>query len=99
ELVRLREEELREVHRILREFSGRLREHSKEISASAAAIGRLELLFVKAEFAVDFECCVPRLGDRILLREARHPLLEDILRRSRGHVTPMSVELRDPQRT
>ena len=99
ELVRLREEELREVHRILREFSGKLREHSAEISASAAALGRLELLFVKADFAVDFGCCIPRVGDRIVLRAARHPLLEDILRKSRGRVTPMSVELHDQQRT
>ncbi len=99
ELVRLREEELRETHRILREFSGRLREHAVEISASAAAMGRLELLFVKAEFAVDFGCCIPKLGEKIVLRAARHPLLEDILRKSRGKVTPMSVELHDQQRT
>ncbi len=99
ELVRLHEEELREVHRILREFSGKLREHSKEISEAAVALGRLELLFVKAEFAVDFGCCIPKLGERIVLRAARHPLLEDILRKSRGRVTPMSVELHDQQRT
>jgi DNA mismatch repair protein MutS2 len=99
ELVRLHEEELREIHRILREFSARLREHATEISASAAALGRLELLFVKAEFAVDFGCCIPKLGDRVVLRSARHPLLEDILRKSRAKVTPMSVELHDQQRT
>ncbi len=99
ELVRLHEEELREIHRILREFSARLREHASEIAASAAALGRLELLFVKAEFAVDFGCCIPRLGDRIVLRAARHPLLEEILRKSRAKVTPMSVELHPQQST
>ncbi|MEP6960463.1 MAG: Smr/MutS family protein [Acidobacteriota bacterium] len=99
ELVRLHEEELREIHRILRDFSNRLRQHSAEITESAAALGRLELLFVKAEFAIDFDCCVPRLGNRILLEKASHPLLQDILRRSRKTVVPMSVELRDPQRT
>jgi len=99
EMVRLHEEELREIHRILREFSGKLREHAAEISASAAALGRLELLFVKAEFAVDFGCCIPKLGEKIVLRAARHPLLEDILRKSKGRVTPMSVELHDQQRT
>jgi DNA mismatch repair protein MutS2 len=99
ELVRLHEEELREVHRILREFSARLREHSSEIAASVAALGKLEFLFVKAEFAVDFGCSIPRLSQRVLLSAARHPLLEDILRRSNHKVVPMSVELRDPQRT
>src|SRR5436305_2016336 len=54
ELVRLHEEELREVHRLLREFTGWLRPHAKEISSTAAAMGRLEMLFAKAEFAIEF---------------------------------------------
>lgn len=99
ELVRLREEELREVHRLLREFTGRLREHAREILDSAAALGRLELLFAKAEFGIDFRCSIPRLGQAIVLRDARHPLLEAILRKSRGSVVPMSVELRAPRTT
>jgi DNA mismatch repair protein MutS2 len=99
ELVRLREEELREVHRLLREFSARLRAHRAEIAAAARALGRLELLFAKAEFAMEFGCTIPRLGDRVLLSAARHPLLEDILRRSGKRVTPLSVELRTPERT
>src|SRR5579862_2088371 len=86
ELVRLHEEELREIHRILREFTGKLREHASEIAVSVEALGRLELIFAKAEFAAEFRCCVPRLSQenderRILLREARHPLLQDILRK------------------
>ena len=99
ELVRLHEEELREVHRILREFSGRLRANAKEILDSAIALGKLELAFVKAEFARDFGCSSPKLSERVLLRDARHPLLEDILRKSRRKVVPMSVELSDQQRT
>ena len=103
ELVRLHEEELREVHRLLREYSARLREHAAEISASMEILGRLELLFVKAEFALDFRCCVPRLSPegagRVMLLAARHPLLEDILRRSRKSVTPMSVRLDSMQKT
>ena len=42
----------------------------------------LELIFAKARFAVDFDCVIPRFGERLLLRDARHPLLEDVLRRS-----------------
>lgn len=99
ELVRLREEELREVHRLLREFTGQLREHAREILDSAVTLGRLELLFAKAEFAIEFRCSIPRLGNAIVLQEARHPLLEDILRKLRTTVTPMSVELRAPQTT
>jgi DNA mismatch repair protein MutS2 len=118
ELVRLREEEMREVHRILREFTARLRAHAVEIGATAAALGELELLFAKAEFARDFQCCVPRLSGpgltaaapsnparqgggqrRLVLREARHPLLEDILRKQRKSVVPVSLSLDDDERT
>jgi len=107
ELVRLHEEELREVHRILREFTARLRVHAVEIGATAAALGELELLFAKAEFALDFHCSVPRLSParegegsrRLILREARHPLLEDILRRQRKKVVPVSLDLDGTDRT
>ena len=103
ELVRLTEEEAREVHRILREFTAQLREHSVEISATTTALARLEWIFAKAEFAHDFQCVVPRISQetarRLVLREARHPLLEDILRRQRKAVVPVSFELDERQRT
>ena len=103
ELVRLHEEELREVHRLLREFTMRLREHAVDIAASVAALGRLELLFGKAEFAVEFRCSVPRLSSedsrRIVLRGARHPLLENILRGQKKTVVPVSLELNTAQNT
>jgi DNA mismatch repair protein MutS2 len=103
ELVQLREEELREIHRLLREFTAKLRTHADAIAATTAALGKLELLFVKAEFAADFGCTVPRLSPegnrRLILREARHPLLEDILRRQPKPVVPVSLSLSDDQRT
>ncbi|HLH37840.1 MAG TPA: Smr/MutS family protein [Bryobacteraceae bacterium] len=103
ELVRLREEELRETHRILREFTARLRAHAAEISATAEALGEIEFLFAKAEFAADFDCTVPRLSReqnrRLILREARHPLLQDILRRQKKRVTPLNMELDERERT
>ena len=103
ELVHLHEEELREVHRLLREFTGRLRAHAQEIASTAAAIGRLEMLFVKAEFAMEFHCSIPRLspeGTRtLILREARHPLLEDIFRPQRKKVVPVTLKLEGDTKT
>jgi DNA mismatch repair protein MutS2 len=103
ELVRLREEELREVHRILREFTSRLRAHAVEIRSTSIALGTLELIFAKADFAIDFHCCVPRLGSetaRILnVREARHPLLEDLFRKQKKRVVPVSLSLDESERT
>ncbi|HLH00975.1 MAG TPA: Smr/MutS family protein [Bryobacteraceae bacterium] len=103
ELVRLREEELREVHRILRELTELLRSYSDQIQATVEVLGRLELLFAKAEFALDFQCTIPRFspdsGRRLVLREARHPLLEDVLRRQKRRVVPISLTLDEAHRT
>ena len=102
ELVRLREEEAREAQRILREFTERLRRHAAEILATTRALARLELIFAKAEFALDFHCVVPRVSPaearRMVLKEARHPLLEDILRKQRKAVVPVTFDLDGDQR-
>ena len=103
ELVRLTEEEAREVHRILREFTARLRTHAPAIASTTKALARLELIFAKAEFAREFRCVVPRISPdhrrRLILREARHPLLEDILRKQQKAVVPITFDLDQDQRT
>lgn len=108
ELVRLREEEQAEVLRILRELTELLRAHGPEIQTSVEAIGRLDLLFAKADFAVEFRCRIPRFSGerwgkdadrRLILRDARHPLLEDVLRRQSKPIVPISLTLDERQRT
>jgi len=99
ELVRLSEEEAREVHRILLEITARLRGHAESIRSTLTAMAELELIFAKGRFATEFDCTVPRFGDRLLLREARHPLLEDVLKRKRGAAVPIGLELTRDRRT
>jgi DNA mismatch repair protein MutS2 len=99
ELVRLTEEETQEVHRILRELTARLRGYAESIRQTMATLGELEMLFAKARFAADFDCSIPRFGARLLLRDARHPLLEDVLRRQRKPVVPVSLELDERSKT
>lgn len=103
ELVRLREEELREVHRILREITARLRQNAAGIGLAAAAMAELDLLFGKAQFGVEFECTVPRLSSsgerRLQLENARHPLLTDLFRRQQKTVVPTSISLDRARRT
>jgi DNA mismatch repair protein MutS2 len=103
EIVRLREEEQREVLRILRELTELLRAHADEIQASVDALGFLELLFAKAEFAIEFNCVIPRFSPdsnrRLILKAARHPLLEDVLRRQQKRVVPIALELDEQHRT
>jgi DNA mismatch repair protein MutS2 len=99
ELVRLTEEETQEVHRILRELTARLRGYAESIRQTMATLGELEMIFAKARFALDFDCAIPRFGTRLLLRDARHPLLEDVLRRQRKPVVPISLELDERSKT
>ena len=103
ELVRITEDALREEHRILREMTGRLRDHVASIEAAVRAVGELEFLFGKARFAVEFGAVIPRFTPddrpRLMLRDARHPLLEDVLRRQRKQVVPLSLELAGDART
>jgi DNA mismatch repair protein MutS2 len=103
ELVRLREEEQREVARILRELTEVLRTNGPQIQVLVETIGRLDLLFAKASFASDFECVIPRFSAdrdrRLVLKDARHPLLEDVLRRQKKPICPISLTLDEKQRT
>jgi DNA mismatch repair protein MutS2 len=99
ELVRLTEEEMREVHRILVEITGRLRGHGDSIRQTLVTMAQLELIFGKARFAGEFGCTIPRFGERLLLRDARHPLLEDVMRRRRKEVVPIGLELNGERRT
>ncbi len=99
ELVRLSEEEAREVHRILREITDRLRGYGESIRQTLIVMAELELIFGKARFAQEFDCTIPRFGDRLRLRDARHPLLEDVLKRRRKSAVPVSLELTRERRT
>ncbi len=103
DLVRLRDEEQREVIRILRELTELLRSHASGIQGAAEVIGALELLFAKAEFAQEFDCTIPRFSSenarRLILKDARHPVLEDLLRRQRKPIIPISLELDENTRT
>ena len=98
DLVRLTEDELRESHRVLREISERLRGYAEPIRQTLVTMGELEFLFIKARFAVEFNCVIPRFGTKLLLRDARHPLLQDVLRRERKEVVPITLELNAEQR-
>jgi len=98
ELVRLGEEEAREVHRILLEMTDRLRGHADTIRRTLAVMAELDLVFAKARFAIEFDCVMPRFGERLLLREARHPLLQDVLRRQQKKPVPISLELAKERR-
>jgi DNA mismatch repair protein MutS2 len=116
ELVRLLEEELAEIHRILLEMTQHIGGHAEEILAAADALGELELQFAKARFAEDYNCVAVTLsgqqdscGDgrprpsgaseaRLLLHNARHPLLQRNLKAKGISIVPVTVELEGERR-
>jgi DNA mismatch repair protein MutS2 len=124
ELVRLLDEELAEIHRILLEMTRRIGEQAESISDSVEVLSELELQFAKARFAEEYNCVAvklspgreepignsrPRLpalseveasasGARLLLQNARHPLLERNLKLKGRAVVPVTVELEGERR-
>src|SRR5690242_1282382 len=95
ELVRLLEEEQAEIHRILLEMTRRVGAVAKAILLACDILGELELQFAKARLANDYECVAVTFGDQaMVLRNARHPLLERNFKSKGGRVVPISVELR-----
>lgn len=56
ELVRLLDEELAEIHRILVEMTRRIGEQAAPILAAGAVLSELELQFAKARFAEEYNC-------------------------------------------
>jgi DNA mismatch repair protein MutS2 len=121
ELVRLLEEELAEIHRILLEMTQRISARAEQIGYAQDALEELELQFAKARFAEDYNCVEAKLhggsdiqehlqpsGDsrlggpatagRLLLHNARHPLLERNLKTKGFSVVPVTVELEGQRR-
>jgi DNA mismatch repair protein MutS2 len=111
ELVRLLEDEQAEVRRILLEMTRRIGERAAEIAAALEILAEVELQFAKARFAEEYDCVAPVLssGDessRLILREARHPLLERNLKSAKAsdksvrptRVIPATIELEGERR-
>lgn len=101
QLVRLREDELREIDRILLEITDSLREHASDIADTAATLGQLDFVFAKAGFAIDYNATVPHFSAgkrRLVVREGRHPLLETVLRKARRPIVPINFELTEEER-
>src|SRR3974390_779056 len=64
ELVRLLEEELAEIHRILEEMTRHIGAKSVEISAAVGALAELELQFAKARFEEHHPCVEEKLTEQ-----------------------------------
>jgi DNA mismatch repair protein MutS2 len=95
QLVQLAEDESAEILRILRELTERLQVRRGELIAAADTIAILDSVFARARFARDFDAVTPQFseGSELRLQAARHPVLEDKLRRENRAIVPMSLSL------
>ena len=95
EMVRLQDEERYEVARILAELTQLIQSSASQIELARAQAAYIELVFAKARFGRDFDCGRPTFsrGPLLSLIKARHPLLEDNLRREHAHVSPVSLDM------
>lgn len=100
QLVQLAEDEAAEVVRILRALTERLQASRGPLQSAAATIAELDSVFARGRFARDFDAVVPEFSgaDELHLADARHPVLEDKLKRENRVIVPMSLSLGDQER-
>jgi DNA mismatch repair protein MutS2 len=100
QLVQLAEEEAAEIIRILRSLTERLAAMHAPLVAAAETIADLDSSFARARFAQDFDATTPEFSDSNELRldAARHPVLENKLRRENRPIVPMSLQLGGEER-
>ena len=95
ELIQLAEDEAAEIFRILRELTERLQMVRGPLLAAAETIAELDSVFARGRFARDFDAAIPEFSETADLRlvDARHPVLEDKLRREQRTIVPMTLAL------
>jgi DNA mismatch repair protein MutS2 len=100
QLVQLAEDETAEILRILRELTERLQNIREPLLAALETIAELDSIFARARFARDFDAAMPEFtaNSELRLQDARHPVLEDKLRRENRAIVPMSLALGGDER-
>ena len=100
-IVRLKQEEQKEINRILQALSRLVHENAPEIGRTLAALGVLDLIAAKHRYGRHYECICPEVRDDgiMYLHQARHPVLLDLfaIEDTDGprEVVPIDVRLGD----
>ena len=100
ELKELEYAEKREIVRILTELTAVLRLDVEGLSRIEEYLTRMDALRAKARWALDNGATRPIISTegRLLLRKARHPLLQQTLRAQRKEIVPLDMELNSERR-
>jgi len=100
QLVQLAEDEAAEILRILRELTDTLQTVQAPLRVAAGTIAELDGVFARARFAQEFDAAIPEFSECSALRleGARHPVLEDKLRKENRAIVPMTLSLGGEER-
>ncbi len=100
ELKELEYSERREIVRILSRFTDMLRPEVEAIASAEEYLARVDMLRAKARWAAENGAVKPILSTegRLLLRTARHALLEQTLKAQGRKIVPLDMELDSAKR-
>ncbi len=95
EIRELRFAEQREIVKILYDFTEFLRPYVPDLLDAGVFLGEIDFLMAKAQTALDFIAGMPVLSSNgeLILRKARHPLLERSLKKEGREIVPLSAQL------
>jgi DNA mismatch repair protein MutS2 len=90
----LRARESKEVRRILRWLSAQVGQVSESLLATLETMADLDLIFARGQLSLDYKMSPPQFNQeaRLVLRSARHPLLEAFFRSDPAVRKPVTVE-------
>ena len=95
EINELHFDETREIARILLTFSDFLRPYIPDLMDTAGFIGEMDFIMAKAQTALDIVAGMPVISNdgTLMLRKARHPILEKALKKEGRAIVPLTLKL------
>lgn len=93
-------EERREIRRILLELAEELRPYAQDMTASSKVLGVVDFIHAKAIYARTVDASMPHLykQPQLEMYHARHPGLQESLRKNGKEIVPLDIVLNQQQR-
>ncbi len=90
----------REIVRILTLLTESLRPYTDEMLGAGEYLTDMDMIHAKARWAVENDCIKPIISQegKLLLRQAKHPILNQALRAQGKEIVPLDIELNQEQK-